>query len=93
METIIANGKELDSHENMILMAHYTLLTLETLKSVHQYIDISVDSQQSGIDLALFFMSHDPECLIMTIEVGLQHIRLYKRRANQIPVRQIIIAC
>lgn len=93
METIIANGKELDSNENMSLMVHYTLLAIETLKSVHQYIDISVDSQRGGIDLALYFMSHDPECLIMTIEVGLQHIRIFKRRANQIPTRQIIIVC
>lgn len=93
METIIADGKELDSTENLSLMVYYSLLTLDAIKSVHQYLDISVDSQRHGIDLALYFMSHDPDLLIMDIEVGLQHIRLIKRRINQLPMRRIIVAC
>lgn len=93
MNTIIADGKELDSTENMELMVYYSLQTLETIKSIYQYLDISVDNQRNGIELALFFMSHDPECIIMNIEVGFQHIRLYKRKANEIPIRKIIISC
>lgn len=93
METIIADGKELDSHENMELLVHYSLCALDAIKSVHQYLDISVDNQRNGIDLSLFFMSHDPECIIMDIEVSLQSIRLIKRRPNQIPMRRVIITC
>lgn len=93
MNTIIANGKELDSIENMDLLVYYSLCTLEAIKSVHQYLDISVDSQRNGIDLALYFMSHDPECIVMDIEISLQSIRLIKRKHNQIPLRRIIILC
>ena len=93
MRTIMADGKELDSAENMELLVYYSICALEAIKSVHQYLDISVDSQRSGIDLALYFMSHDPECIIMDIEVSLQSIRLIKRKSNQIPLRRIIISC
>lgn len=93
MGTIIADGKELDSPENMDLLVYYSICALEAIKSVHQYLDISVDGQRNGIDLALYFMSHDPECIIMDIEVSLQSIRLIKRKANQIPLRRIIITC
>lgn len=93
MDTIIANGKELDSTENMDLLVYYSLCALEAIKSVHQYLDISVDSQRNGIDLALYFMAHDPECIIMDIEISLQSIRLIKRKHNQIPLRRIIISC
>lgn len=93
METIIADGKELDSPENMDLLVYYSLSALEAIKSVHQYLDISVDNQRSGINLALYFMSHDKECVIMDIEVSLQSIRLIKRKSNQIPLRRIIISC
>ena len=93
METIIADGKELDSPENMELLVYYSLSALEAIKSVHQYLDISVDNQRSGINLALYFMSHDTECIIMDIEVSLQSVRLIKRKSNQIPLRRIIISC
>lgn len=93
MNTIIANGKEIDSNENLELLIYYSLCTLEAIKSVHQYLDISVDSQRNGIDLALLFMSHDRECIIMDIEVSLNSIRLIKRKGNQIPLRRIIISC
>ncbi|MCL3852189.1 hypothetical protein M1P97_12915 [Parabacteroides sp. GYB001] len=93
MGTIIADGKELDSFENMDLLVYYSLCALEAIKSVHQYLDISVDNQRNAIDLALYFMSHDPECIIMDIEVSLQSIRLIKRKSNQIPLRRIIISC
>lgn len=93
MDTIIANGKEIDSNENLELLIYYSLCTLEAIKSVHQYLDISVDSQRNSIDLALLFMSHDPECIIMDIEVNLNSIRLVKRKRNQIPLRRIIISC
>lgn len=55
METIIADGKELDSPENMELLVYYSLSALEAIKSVHQYLDISVDNQRSGINLALYY--------------------------------------
>lgn len=42
MNTIIANGKEIDSNENLELLIYYSLCTLEAIKSVHQYLDISV---------------------------------------------------
>ena len=41
METIIADGKELDSPENMELLVYYSLSALEAIKSVHQYLDIA----------------------------------------------------
>ncbi len=93
MDTIIADGKELDSIENIDLLVYYSLCALEAIRSVHQYLDISVDNQRNGINLALYFMSHDPEYMIMDIEVSLQSIRLIKRKGNQIPLRRIIISC
>lgn len=93
IQTIIADGKEIDSPENLDLLTYYSLCALESIKSVHQYLDISVDSQRNGIDLALYFMSHDKNCVIMDIEVSLQSIRLIKRKNNQIPLRRIIIRC
>lgn len=93
METIVANGKEIDSYEDMELLVYYSLCTLEAIKSVHQYLDISIDNRHHGIDLALYFMSHDKECVVMDIEVSLQSIRLIKRKPNEIPMRRIIISC